>query len=52
MSKRVLIVSTSPRRGGNSDTLAGTVFAGGVNAAGDIQGHRALADAHEMGKAV
>lgn len=32
--------------------LAGTVFAGGVNDAGDIQGHPALQDAYEMGKSV
>lgn len=32
--------------------LAGTVFAGGVNDAGDIKGHSALQDAYEMGKSV
>lgn len=32
--------------------LAGTVFAGGVNDAGDIKGHPALQDAYEMGKSV
>ena len=32
--------------------LAGTVFAGGVNAAGDIKGHNALIHAYEMGKAL
>lgn len=32
--------------------LAGTVFAGGVNNAGDIKGHPALQDAYEMGKSV
>ena len=32
--------------------LAGTVFAGGVNDAGDIKGHPALRQAYEMGKAV
>ena len=30
--------------------LAGTVFAGGVTAAGEIQGHSALVQAFEMGK--
>ena len=32
--------------------LAGTVFAGGVNAAGEIAGHKALQEAYEMGKKV
>lgn len=32
--------------------LAGTVFAGGVNAVGDINGHPALEQAYRMGKAV
>lgn len=32
--------------------LAGTVFAGGVTAAGEIQGHSALVQAFEMGKSI
>lgn len=32
--------------------LAGTVFAGGVTAVGEIQGHPALKNAYEMGKRV
>ncbi len=32
--------------------LAGTVFAGGVTAVGEIQGHPALEKAYQMGKAV
>ena len=32
--------------------LAGTVFAGGVNGVGEIDGHSALTKAYEMGKAV
>lgn len=32
--------------------LAGTVFAGGVNGTGEIDGHSALIQAYEMGKAV
>lgn len=32
--------------------LAGTVFAGGVNAVGDIKGHSALKEAYETGKAI
>lgn len=32
--------------------LAGTVFAGGVDASGTIEGHSALQNAYEMGKAV
>ena len=30
--------------------LTGTIFAGGVTAAGEIQGHSALQTAYEMGK--
>lgn len=41
MSKKVLIISTSPRKN-----------AGGVNGVGEIDGHSALAQAYEMGKAV
>lgn len=32
--------------------LSGTVFAGGVDAVGDIQGHPSLNQAYEMGKGV
>ena len=32
--------------------LAGTVFAGGVNGAGEITGHPALEQAYQMGKEV
>ena len=32
--------------------LAGTVFGGGVGAAGEIKGHPALQKAYEMGKAI
>lgn len=32
--------------------LAGTVFAGGVSAAGDIDGHNALSQAYDMGKSI
>lgn len=32
--------------------LAGTVFAGGVNGVGEIDGHSALQKAYEMGKAI
>jgi flavin reductase len=52
MSKKVRIISSSPRRGGNSETLAGTVFAGGVNGVGEIAGHPALEQAYQMGKEV
>ncbi len=33
-------------------SLAGVVFAGGVNSKGDIAGHKALKEAYEAGKAV
>ena len=52
MSKKVRIISSSPRRGGNSETLAGTVFAGGVNGVCEIAGHPALEQAYQMGKEV
>lgn len=32
--------------------LAGTVFAGGVTATGEMEGHKALAEAYDMGKGV
>ena len=32
--------------------LAGTVFAGGVNEMGEIEGHKALGEAYEMGKSI
>ena len=32
--------------------LAGTVFAGGVNGVGEINGHKALQKAYEMGKSL
>ena len=32
--------------------LAGTVFAGGVNEMGEIEGHKALGEAYELGKSV
>ena len=32
--------------------LAGTVFAGGVNDIGEIEGHKALSEAYELGKTV
>ena len=32
--------------------LAGTVFAGGVNGVGEINGHSALEKAYEMGKGI
>ena len=51
MSKKVLIISSSPRRGGNSETLA-AAFAGGVNGVGEIAGHPALEQAYQMGKEV
>lgn len=51
MSKKVRIISSSPRRGGNSETLA-AAFAGGVNGVGEIAGHPALEQAYQMGKEV
>ena len=50
--KNVLIISTSPRKGGNSETLAGTVFGGCVDCVGAINGHMSLDKAYEMGKTI
>ena len=44
MSKNILEISTSPRKGGNSETLA--------DAVGAIQGNPALKEAYEMGTKV
>lgn len=44
MSKNILVISTSPRKGGNSETLA--------DAVGAIQGNPALKEAYEMGTKV
>ena len=52
MNKKVRIISSSPRRGGNSETPAGTAFAGGVNGVGEIAGHPALEQAYQMGREV
>lgn len=32
--------------------FSGVVFAGGVNEAGDIKGHKALKEAYQMGKSL
>lgn len=45
MSKNILILSSTPRRGGNSDTLCG-----GVWHVGEIKGNPLLREAYEMGK--
>lgn len=50
--KKVIVISTSLRRGSNSDRLAGTLFCGGVNAPGEIEGNVKLQEAFEMGKHV
>lgn len=62
MSKNILIISTSLRKGSNSEMLAGgltalrkpaffgTVFAGGVDAAGEAKGHASLRKAFELGR--
>ena len=43
MKKRVLILSTSPRQGGNSDALAAS-FAEGARSAGHTVSHCSLRD--------
>ena len=47
--KRVIVISTSLRRGSNSDMLADK-FVEGAKAAGEIEGNAKLQDAFEMGK--
>ena len=44
MNKKVLIISSSPRKGGNSEIVEG------VNDVGDIDGHPALERAYQVGK--
>lgn len=46
MNKKVLIISTSPRKNGNSEALADAF----LNGAKD--GHSALEKAYEMGRAI
>ncbi len=68
MGKKVLILSGSPRKGGNSDTLCdqfmkgaleegnevekGVIYGKGVYVKGEILEHPAFAEAYEMGKTV
>ena len=62
MSKKVLILSGSPRKCGNSDLLCdefakgavekGAVVAGGVYEKGEIKNHPAMKLAYQMGKNV
>lgn len=44
MKNNILVTSTSPRKKGNSETLADSI--------GTIQGNLALKKAYELGKAV
>lgn len=62
MKKNVLILSGSPRSGGNSDLLCdefkhgaqekGVIYGKGVYEAGAIKGMPAMKEAYEMGKRV
>lgn len=52
MNKTAPVIFSGPRKGGSSETLAGTVFAGGVNGVGEIAGHIALEQAYKMGEDV
>jgi multimeric flavodoxin WrbA len=62
MSKKVLVLSGSPRKGGNSDILCdqfmlgvkekGVIYGTGAWNIGDIKGSSAMTEAYEMGKAV
>ena len=46
MSKNILIISTSLKKA----HLSGTVFTGGVDAAGEAKGHVSLVKAFELGR--
>lgn len=62
MNKKVLIISSTPRKGGNSDKLcdafaegakeAGMVCADGVYELGAIDGTMFLAEAKELGNCI
>ena len=53
MSKQILIVSSGPRKGGNSDTLCDQFRKGaGAWQLGDIQGNPGMQEAYRMGKNV
>ena len=55
MSKKVLIISSSPRKGGNSDILC-DAFAEGAKAAGNekgtVNGTKFIAEAKALGKRI
>ena len=55
MSKKVLIISSSPRKGGNSDILC-DAFAEGAKEAGNekgtINGTKFIAEAKALGRSV
>ncbi len=60
MSKQVLILSSSPRKNGNSETLCdqfqkgaeetGVIYGAGAWQPGDIQGNPAMKEAYQMGR--
>jgi multimeric flavodoxin WrbA len=60
--KNVLVLSSSPRKGGNSDILCdqfisgakemGIIYGTGAWEKGDIKGKKAMTTAFEMGKTV
>ena len=52
MVKNVLVNSASLRNRSNSEALAGTLFAGGVTAPGEMEGHPALKEAYDMEKEI
>lgn len=49
MSRKVLVISTSLRKGGNFETLADE-FVRGIGGVGTITGHSSLKKAYETGK--
>lgn len=62
MAKKILILSATPRKGGNSDLLCdqfllgarerGVVYGTGAWNVGDIKGSSAMAQAYELGNGV
>ena len=56
MTKKILILSGSPRKQGNSDLLCavekGIIYGTGVYHAGEIKNTKCMQEAYEMGKNV
>lgn len=49
MAKKVLILSSTPRKGGNSDRLCDEFYGVGAWKIGEIEGKPSMAEAYDMG---